>query len=98
MNDRKSITSFVFCMGDKTFIWSLKKQSIVILSTSEAKNIVTTSSVCHSIWLRRLLKELQMPQENPTEIFIDNSSTITLAKNPVFHDRSKHINTRFHYL
>jgi len=39
-----------------------------------------------------------MPQENPTEIFIDNSSTITLAKNPVFHDRSKHINTRFHYL
>jgi len=60
MNDRKGITSFVFCMRDKTFIWCSKKQSIIILSISEAKNIVTTSFVCHFICLRRLLKELQM--------------------------------------
>ena len=39
-----------------------------------------------------------MPQEKPTEIYVDNSSVITLAKNPIFHDRSKRIETRFHYL
>jgi hypothetical protein len=39
-----------------------------------------------------------MPQEKPTEIYMDNSSVIALAKNPIFHNRSKHINTRFHYL
>ena len=39
-----------------------------------------------------------MPQEEPTEIYVDNKSAIALAKNPVFHDRSKHIDTRYHYI
>jgi hypothetical protein len=38
-----------------------------------------------------------MPWEKPTKIYVDNSSTITLAKNPMFHDKSKHIDTKFHY-
>jgi len=43
---------------------------------------------CHFIWLRRLLKELRIPQEKPMEIYVDNSATITLAKNQVFHNRN----------
>ena len=39
-----------------------------------------------------------MLQEKPTEIYMDNSSAIVLAKNPVFHYKSKYIDTRFHYL
>ena len=39
-----------------------------------------------------------MAQDESTEICIDNKSTIALAKNPVFHDRSKHIDTRYHYI
>jgi len=39
-----------------------------------------------------------MPQEKPTKIYVDTSSAIALAKNPVFDDKSKHIDTRFHYL
>jgi len=39
-----------------------------------------------------------MQQEKPTKIYVDNSSVTALAKNLVFHDRSKHIDTRFHYL
>jgi len=50
------------------------------------------------MWLRRLLKELRILQEKPTKIYVDNSSAIALAKNPVFYDKSKHIDTRFHYL
>jgi len=53
MDDRKSTTGFVFYIGDTTFTWSSKKQSIVALSTCEAKYIATTSCVCHFIWLRR---------------------------------------------
>jgi hypothetical protein len=98
IDDRKSTTSFVFYMEDTTFTWSSKKQSIVTLSTCEAEYIATTSCVCNSIWLRRILKELWMPQEKHIEIYVDNSSVIALAKNPVFYDRSKYIDTRFHYL
>jgi hypothetical protein len=92
MDDRKSIISCVLYMRDTTFTWSSKKQSIVTLSTREAEYVVTILYVCHSIWLRWLLKEKSI------ENYVDNSLAIVLAKNPLFHDRSKHIDTRFHYL
>ncbi|KAM1852115.1 hypothetical protein ACFX13_016080 [Malus domestica] len=85
-------------MEDTAFTWMSKKQPIVTLSTCEAEYVAVTSCVCHAIWLRNLLKELSMPQEEPTEIYVDNKSAIALAKNPVFHDRSKHIDTRYHYI
>ncbi|KAM1744384.1 hypothetical protein ACFX11_011278 [Malus domestica] len=97
-DDRKSTTGFVFFMGDTAFTWMSKKQPIVTLSTCEAEYVAATSCVCHAIWLRNLLKELSMPQEEPTKIYVDNKSAIALAKNPVFHDRSKHIDTRYHYI
>ncbi|GKV31573.1 hypothetical protein SLEP1_g40251 [Rubroshorea leprosula] len=50
------------------------------------------------IWLRNLLKELHFTQEGPTEIYVDNKSSIALAKNPQFHERSKHIDTKYHYV
>ncbi|GJU04482.1 retrovirus-related pol polyprotein from transposon TNT 1-94 [Tanacetum coccineum] len=45
-----------------------------------------------------MLKELHMEQEDATEIYVDNKSAIDLAKNTVYHDRSKHINTRYHFI
>ena len=98
VDDRKSTTGFVFFMGETAFTWSSKKQAIVTLSSCEAEYVAATSCVCHAIWLRNLLKTFRMEQENPTEIYVDNKSAIALAKNPVFHDRSKHIDTRYHYI
>ncbi|KAK2411591.1 putative mitochondrial protein [Trifolium repens] len=98
VDDRKSTTGFVFYIGNTAFTWMSKKQPIVTLSTCEAEYVAATSCVCHAIWLRNLLKELNLPQKEPTKIFVDNKSTIALAKNPVFHDRSKHIDTRYHYI
>ena len=39
-----------------------------------------------------------MPQEEPIEICVDNKSPIALSKNPFFYDRSKHIDTRYHFI
>ena len=86
MDDRKSTTSFVFYKCDTAFTWMSKKQPILTLSTCEAKYVAATSDVCHAIWLRSLLKELQMFQEEATKIFVDNKSTLALAKNPILHD------------
>ena len=98
IDDRKSTSGFVFFMGDTAFTWMSKKQPIVTLSSCEAEYVAATSCVCHVVWLRNLLKELSMTQEDPTQIFVDNKSAIALAKNPVFHDRSKHIDIRYHYI
>ncbi|XP_052288532.1 uncharacterized mitochondrial protein AtMg00810-like [Citrus sinensis] len=98
VNDRRSTTGFVFFMGDIAFTWILKKQHIVTLSTCEAEYVAATSSVCHAIWLRNLLKELGLPQEEPTEIYVDNKLAIALSKNLIFHDQSKHIDTHYHFI
>ncbi|KAL5540945.1 hypothetical protein UlMin_044921 [Ulmus minor] len=98
IDDRKSTSGFVFFMGDTAFTWMSKKKPIVTLSSCEAEYVAATSCVCHAVWLRNLLKELSMTQEDPTQICVDNKSAIALAKNPVFHDRSKHIDIRYHYI
>jgi hypothetical protein len=45
-----------------------------------------------------MLKHLGFPQENPIKIYVDNRSAIALEKNPVYHERSKHIDTRHHFI
>ena len=85
-------------MGDTIFTWMSNKQPIVTLSACEAEYVATTSSVCHAIWLRNLMKELSLSQEEPSEICVDNKLAIALSKNPIFHDRSKHIDTRYHFI
>ena len=98
VDDRKSTTGYMFFMGDTAFTWYSKKQPIVSLSTCEAEYVAASCCVCHAIWLRRLLSELNCPQQKSTEVRIDNKSAIELAKNPVHHERSKHIDVRFHFI
>jgi hypothetical protein len=98
VDDRKSTSGFVFYLGDTAFTWVSKKQPIVTLSTCEAEYVAASWCVCHAIWLRNLLCELGLPQSDATKIRVDNKSAIELAKNPVHHERSKHIDVRFHFI
>ena len=95
-DDRKSTSGFAFFVGDTAFSWMSKKQPIVTLSTCEAEYVVASTCVSHAIWLRNLLKEMKLEQNGATKICVDNKSAIALGKNPVFHQRSKHIDVRFH--
>ncbi|XP_040931886.1 secreted RxLR effector protein 161-like [Gossypium hirsutum] len=83
LDDRKSTSRFVFFMGNTAFIWLSKKQPIVTLSTCEAEYVAASWCMCHAIWLRNLLDELEQQQLGVTEIRVDNKSAIELAKNPV---------------
>ncbi|RDY09447.1 Copia protein, partial [Mucuna pruriens] len=85
-------------MGGCTFTWNFKKQVIVTLSTCEIEYVTATSCTCQAIWLRRLLKEFNMNQKESTKIHIDDKSAQILARNPVFHELSKHIDTRYHFI
>jgi len=97
--ERKSTVGFVFLiMGDAYFIWSSNKQLIILLSSCEVEYVVANPTIFHLIWLRNKLKHLGFPQENPTKIYIDNQSAIVLAKNLMYHERSKHIDTRHYFI
>ena len=54
--------------------------------------------ICEGMWLRRLLKELRIVVEEPMKMFYDNQSAISIAKNPVHHDRTKHVEIDRHFI
>ncbi|KAH9290631.1 hypothetical protein KI387_034748, partial [Taxus chinensis] len=48
-------------------------------------------AICEVIWLRRILEGLGIPQDKPTTMYVDNEGVLKLVRNPVFHERTKHI-------
>jgi hypothetical protein len=78
--------------------WQSRKQSNIALSTAEAEYIVACSASCEAIWLRKLLTGLFDLEMEATTILCDNQSCIKMTENPVFHDRLKHIEIRYHYI
>jgi hypothetical protein len=71
---------------------------VVALSTCEAEYIAAGSGACQGVWLARLLKELVGSELRAPVLKVDNKSAIDLSKNPVHHDRSKHIEVKYHYI
>jgi hypothetical protein len=85
-------------MNGATICWSSKKQPVTALSSCEAEYIASTYAACQMIWLESLMRELKCQLQLPLQLLIDNQSAINLARNPVSHGRSKHIETRFHFI
>ena len=98
VNDRKSTSGFVFMLGGAAISWSSKKQTSVALSSTEAEYIAAAHATKEVVWLRRLLTELSLDLSPPTILHVDNQSAIAIARNPEFHDRTKHIEVRHHFL
>lgn len=96
-DSRKSTTSYVFTLCGACVSWKSQLQSIVALSTTESKYVAITEAFKEATWLKGLITEIGFLKDK-TVVFSDSQSGIQLCKNPVFHDRTKHIDVRFHYL
>ncbi|KAK2403406.1 putative mitochondrial protein [Trifolium repens] len=92
--ERKSTMGYVFTVFNCPISWSSKKQTVVALSTCEAEYISACYAACQGIWLQSLLPEMKIDIDEEVELMVDNKS----AKNPIAHGRSKHIETKFHFL
>ena len=75
-----------------------RKQKLVALSIAEAEYIAANMACFDSVWLRKLFSELFGHVLDITVILCDNQSGICMTENPVFHDRSKHIDIRYHFI
>ena len=60
--------------------------------------MAASQASCEAIWLRKMLVGLFGQRLRPTVIYCDNQSCIKLTENPVFHDRSKHIEIKYHFI
>jgi hypothetical protein len=98
VEDRKSTTGIGYFLGSSLVTWASQKQRIVALSSCEAEYVAAAAAACQGIWLNRLIADMLGTKEMTVKLFMDNQSAIALSKNPVHHDRSKHIDTRYHFL
>lgn len=94
---RKSTSGVVGFLGDAPVIWRSHLQRIVALSTTEAELIAGCEGACEAIWLKKLVNEMGIPTVT-AKVYIDNKSTLSLIKNPSFHQRSKHIDIKMKHM
>ena len=93
-----STTSWCMFLGDSLISWKCKKQDKVFKSSTEAKYRAMSAASSEIVWLHGLLFELGFPQSDPTPLYADNTSAIRITANPVFHERTKHIEVVCHYI
>lgn len=95
--DFRSRTGFGFTLGGSLISWFSKKQSVPAQSAAEAEYYAATSAANEGIWLQKLLREMGIEQKTIT-LFRDNQACIALAKNPEDHNRTKHIQVKYHVI
>ncbi|EHK62702.1 hypothetical protein M3S_E11, partial [Sorghum bicolor] len=97
VKDRRSTSGAVYFLDKSLVTWSSQKQKIVALSSCEAEYVAAVAA-CQGIWLSRLISDMMGMKEATVKLLMDNMSAIALSKNPVHHGRSKHIDTKYHFL
>ncbi|MCO5566647.1 hypothetical protein L7F22_020324 [Adiantum nelumboides] len=97
VDTRKSTSGYVFTLAGGAVSWCSRLQKIVALSTTEAEYISATEASKEAIWLARLCSDFDLPDKAPM-LGCDSQSAIYLAKNAMFHARTKHIDVRYHFI
>ena len=98
--DRKSISGFSFQLNEHgpLISWKSKKQRVIALSTCEAEYMAMTCAMQEANFLRQLLSDMLNSERESVILYVDNKGAIALAKNPIHHQRSKHIDIRYHFI
>ena len=95
LDTMKSLTGYVFTAYGTTISWKARLQKVVALSSSKAQYMALTEAIKEALWLYELVRELKADQQH-ISVFCDNQGAIQLSKNQVFHERTKHVDIKFH--
>ena len=98
LDSRRSTTGYVAYAAGGPIAWQSKLQSTVAVSTMEAEYMAAFGAIQELIWLKGVLGEIGIHLDDPITLHMDAKSAIALAKNPMHHKRSKHIDIKYHWL
>ena len=95
LDDRRSTTGYVSTVIGGPIYWRFMIQPTVAMSTTKAEYMAAAEAAKEALWLTGLVRELGIQQVG-IPLYCDSQSAIYLAKNQVYHSRTKHIDVRFH--
>ena len=95
---RRSTSGLLFTFNGGPVSWTSNLQKPIANSTAEAEYYAAGHASREIDWLRSLLKEIGFEQFDPTPLLCDKKSAMLMVQNPVFHNRTKHIDINYHYL
>jgi hypothetical protein len=98
VDERKSTSGGAFFLGDSLVAWISKKHGSISLSNTEAEYIVAATCCTQIFWMIQTLADLKVNYTIPITIHYDNTSAISVSKNPVLHSKTKHIPIKYHFL
>ncbi|KAL4030935.1 hypothetical protein IC575_009190 [Cucumis melo] len=96
--DRKSTSGYCTFVWGNLVTWRSKKKSVVVRSSVEAEYRAMSLGICEEIWLQKVQYDLHQEYETTLKLFCDNKATISIANNPVQHDRTKHVEIDRHFI
>ena len=98
ITDRRSTSGFYFSLNPHgpPVSWKSKKQQTVAISSCEAEYMALAGAVQEATFLHMSLKSLV--KQSSINIYVDNQGAMALSKNPIIHDRSKHIDIKYHFI
>jgi hypothetical protein len=96
--DCKSTSRYCFGLGSAMISWSRWKHGSITQSTTKAEYIAASDASKEEVWLRKLVSRLFGDNVEMMVVHYDNQSSIKLTENPIFHDRLKNIDMRYHYI
>lgn len=98
LTDRRSTSGYCTYVWGNLVTWRSKKQSVVSRSSAESEYRALALGICEGMWIKRLMNELRLESPESFKMYSDSQAAISIAKNPVHHDRTKHVEIDRHFI
>lgn len=96
LDTRRSVSGICVYLGSSLICWKSKKQQVASRSSTEAEYRSLADVTREILWLQQLLRDFHVTVTTTAKVFCDNKSAVYIATNPVFHERTKHIEIDCH--